>query len=214
MLDVSCSARPDETAGRRRAGRAFVLVCALAAAACGGTAPPPEPGTIRGVAPDLRGIRVLILPVQQNFGVRGDLDAELAYGLRERGRDVAWIATAEVEEVLARSPALQTRTRGLPVGLFVQAEVQRIGDPLFGELRRIAALVDAQAVVLPVQATLASAPGEDPRIRLWTALVDVRSGRVPWFAVLEGGAFPAGDPRALVSAVDEVARSLLWYVVP
>jgi hypothetical protein len=166
------------------------------------------------VAPDLRGIRVLILPVQQNFGVRGDLDAELAYGLRERGRDVAWIATSEVEEVLARSPALQTRTRGLPVGIFVQAEVQRIGDPLFGELRRIAALVDAQAVVLPVQATLASAPGEDPRIRLWTALVDVRSGRVPWFAVLEGGAFPPGDPRALASAVDEVARSLLWYAVP
>jgi hypothetical protein len=102
----------------------------------------------------------------------------------------------------------------LPVGIFVQAEVQRIGDPLFGELRRMAALVDAQAVVIPVQATLEAAPGEDPRVRLWTALVDVRSGRVPWFAVLEGGAFPPGDPRSLASAVEEVARSLLWYAAP
>lgn len=193
--------------------RVSLIFAVVGAAACGArTAPPPEPGTILGVAPDLRGVRVLLLPVQQNLGVRGDLDAEIAYGLRERGRDVAWITTAEVEAVLARSPALQTRTRGLPVGIFVQAEVERIGDPLYGELRRIAALVDAQAVVLPVQAALTSVPGEDPRIRLWTALIDVRSGRVPWFAVLEGGAFPAGDPRALASAVDEVAQSLFWYV--
>jgi len=167
-----------------------------------------------GVAPDLRGMRVLLLPVQQNLGVRGELDAELAYGLRERGRDVAWITTAEVEEILARSPALQTRTRGLPVGIFLQAEVERIGDPLFGELRRIAAVVDAQAIVLPVQAALTSVAGEDPRIRLWTALIDVRSGRVPWFGVLEGGPFPAGDPRALASAVEQVAQSLFWYAAP
>ena len=205
-----------ETTGGRRATRGLAIVGMMVLAACWSrTAPPPEPGTIRGVAPDLRGIRVVLLPVQQNLGVRGDLDAELAYGLRDRGRDVEWIASSEVDEVLARSPSVQTRTRGLPVGAFVQAEVQRIGDPLYGELRRIAALVNAQAVVLPVQATLAvSVPGEDPRVRLWTALIDVRSGRVPWFAVLEGDAFPPGDPRALASAVDEVVRSLLWYAVP
>jgi hypothetical protein len=164
------------------------------------------------MAPDLRGVRVVLLPVQQNYGVPGDPNAELAYGLRERGRDVAWISADEVDQVLARTPGIQTRTRGLQVGVFMQAEVQRIGDPLYGDLRRIAALVDAQAVVLPVQMAITSAPGEEPRVRTWTALVDVRSGRVPWFAVLEGGPFPAGDPRALASAVDGVARALLWYV--
>jgi hypothetical protein len=184
----------------------------LSAAACGGTAPPPEPGTIRGMAPDLRGVRVVLLPVQQNYGVPGDPSAELAYGLRERGRDVIWVSADEVDQALARTPGMQARTRGLPVGVFTQAEVDRIGDPLYGELRRIAALVDADAVVLPVQMAVASVPGEQPRVRTWTALVDVRSGRVPWFSVLEGGAFPSGDPRALASAVDEVSRSLLWYV--
>jgi hypothetical protein len=212
MLDVR---QVREGSRRPRRAGPLLVAAALALGACGTrSAAPPEPGTIRGVAPDLRGIRVLLLPVQQNLGVRGDLDAELSYALRERGRDVAWIAASELEAMLARSPAMQARTRGLPVGIFVQAEVQRVGDPLYGELRRIAALVNAEAVVLPVQATLEVTPGEDPKIRLWTALIDVRSGRVPWFAVLEGGAFPQGDPRALASAVEEVSRSLLWYAAP
>mgnify|MGYP001413963591 CR=1 FL=1 len=180
--------------------------------ACGGRSPLPEPGSKRGVAPDLRGVRVLLLPVQQNLGVAGDPDAEFAYGLRERGQGVLWISAADVEERMARSPGTPARTRGLPVGVFLQAEVDRVGDPLYGELRRTAALVSAEVVVLPVQASLAGTPGEDPRVRLWTALIDVRTGRVAWFSVLEGGAFPAGDPRGLASAVDEVARTLLWYV--
>lgn len=188
-----------------------LLTLALMLAACSGRTPPPEPGTTRGVAPDLRGVRVLLLPVQQNVGVPGDPDAELAYGLRERGGDIPWILAAEVEARFARAPGMQVRTRGLPVGMFLQAEVDRIGDPLYGELRRTAALVDAEAVFIPVQASLQAVPGEDPRVRIISTLIDVRTGRVAWFGVLEGGAFPANDPRGLASAVDEVARMLLWY---
>ncbi|MSR20768.1 MAG: hypothetical protein EXR91_07290 [Gemmatimonadetes bacterium] len=163
-----------------RARVPLVVLMASVLAACGGRAALPEPGSTRGVAPDLRGLRVLLLPVQQNLGVAGDPDAELAYGLRERGQGVMWISAVDVKERMARSPGTQARTRGLPVGVFLQAEVDRVGDPLYGELRRTAALVSAEAVVLPVQAALASTPGE--------------------------------DPRGLASAVEEVARTLLWYV--
>ncbi len=163
------------------------------------------------MAPDLRGVRVLLLPVQQNVGVAGDPDAELAYGLRERGGGIPWISAAEAEARIARAPGVQARTRGLPVGMFLQAEVDRIGDPLYGELRRTAALVDAEAVFIPVQVSLQPVPGEEPRVRVVSTLIDVRTGRVAWFGVLEGGAFPANDPRGLASAVDEVARMLLWY---
>jgi hypothetical protein len=153
----------------------------------------------------------LVLPVQLNLGVPGDPDAELAFGLGERGAGVEWIMPAEVDEVLARSPAVQARTRGLPVGNFVVAEVERVGDPLYGELRRMASLVGAEVVLLPVQASIEAVGGGDPVVRFWTALIDVRSGRVMWFSVLEGDGFPRGDPRGLASAVDELARSLLWY---
>jgi hypothetical protein len=155
----------------------------------------------------------MLLPVQQNLGVLGDPDAELVFGLQSRGRGVEWILPAEVDEILARSPALQARTRGLPVGDFVAAEVQRVGDPLFGELRRMSSLVSADVILLPVQAAVASEAGADPTVRFWTALIEARTGRVLWFSVLEGEAFPRDDPRGLASAVDEVARALLWFAV-
>lgn len=188
------------------------ILVALVLSACGGNRPPPGPGTSLGTPPDLRGRRVLVLPVQQVLGVSGDPDAELAFGLRDRTQAVTWVLPHEVEEILARSPAINASTRGLPVGLFLRAEVRRIGDPLFGELRRMAALVNADAVLLPVQAALAADVGEDPTIRWSVALIEVRTGRVPWFGVVEGGAFPAGDPRGLASSVDRLARTLLWYV--
>ena len=193
--------------------RALGLLALLGlAAACGSrSAEPPGPGTVRGFAPDLRGRRILVLPVQQNLGVRGDVDAELAYGLQDRGDGVEWVLPAEVDEVLARSPAVQARTRGLPVGTFTVAEVQRIGDPLYGELRRMASLVSAEIILLPIQAAVDTTAGGDPRVRFWTALIEIRTGNVMWFSVLEGESFPADDPRGLASAVDELARTLLWY---
>ena len=200
----------------RSTGRGLALlgVC-LGAAACAASTPPPEPGTIQGFAPDLRGRRVILLPVQQNLGVPGDLDAELAFGLQDRASDIDWVLAREVDEMLARSPAVQARTRGLPVGSFTVAEVQRVGDPLYGELRRMAALANADVVLLPVQAAMVTdttTVDVDPKVRFWTALIEVRTGRVMWFSVLEGESHPAGDPRGLASAVDEVARSLLWYM--
>ena len=198
------------------------LVTSLAAcvalslvAACGGrTAPPPGPGTVRGAAPDLRGVRVLLLPIQQAFGLQGDPDAELLYGLRDRGREVLWEPPSTVEAALARSPGLQARTHGLPVGDFLTAEVLRIGDPLYGEIRRMTALVDAAAVLIPVRASLEPQPEGEPKVRFVTALVESRTGRVIWFSVLEGDAAAADDPRGIASAVEVVARTLLWYVNP
>lgn len=192
---------------------AAVLLLATAIGACGPrTAPPPEPGTQRGTPPDLRGRTVMILPVQQVLGVPGDIDAELVFGLRSREAEVDWVPPDALDRALDRSPSLRSRTRGLPVGQFLQAEVIRIGDPLFGELVRLSSLVDAQAALLPIQAVLVQKPEEEqPRVRLTMALVDTRSGFVAWFAIFEGDPRPADDPRLTASAADQVARNLLWY---
>ena len=200
----------------RGLGRLSLFVfAALAVSACGGPRPAPQPGRSRGIAPDLRGRRVILLPVQQILGVRGDPDAELAFTLRDRGSEVEWILEDEVMDVLGRSPAIRTRTRGLPVGVFLQAAVERVGDPLFGELRRMAALVDAEAILIPVLASFEAnqlVEEATPRVRFTVVLIQPRSGRVVWFGIEEGGDFPQGDPRGLASAVEKVARTLLWYV--
>ncbi len=150
----------------------------------------------------------MLLPVQRSVGVAGDLDAELAFGLKERGAGVHWVLPAALDEALGRSPGLQTNTRGLPVGVFLGAEVHRIGDPLYGDLRRLGALANADFALLPVQAALEASPGGGGAVRLWTALVQVRTGRVLWFGIVEGDPGAAGDPRPLASAVDELTRAL------
>jgi len=194
----------------RRVG--VVLSTAVAVAACSGGPPPaPGPGTTSGIAPDLRGRRVMILPVQQNLGVMGEPDAEIIFGLRERRVQIDWILPAEVDDMLRRSPGVRSSTRGLPVGQFLTAEVMRVGDPLYGDLRRLSALVDADAVLIPVQTSLESDAETGTTVRLWTALIEVRTGRVLWFSILDGDVYPPADPRGLASAVDMMARSLLWY---
>jgi len=77
---------------RRRRRLATLLIAGVAG--CGGKAPPPAPGTSQGVPPDLRGSRVMVLPVQDNQGVPGDLDAEIAFALGDSVK-LAWEGDAE-----------------------------------------------------------------------------------------------------------------------
>lgn len=193
----------------------MAALCAAAmafSAACGPrTQPPPEPGTTTGWPPDLRGRRVLLLPVQHVAGIRGDADAELAFALTGRGESVLWILPPEIDAALERSPGVQASARGLPVGMFTAAEVERVGDPLYGQLRRMSALVDAEAVLLPVVASLEAGDTSAAAVRITSAVIEPRSGRVLWFGVLEGGAFAPADPRGLASAAETLARTLLPF---
>ena len=157
---------------------------------------------------------MLLLPVQQNLGIPGDPSAELSYALTDRSDEVEWILEEEVQEVLRRSPGIDADTRGLPVGIFGQAVVERIGDPLYGQLRRMAGLVDADAIFLPVVVSYEANPeveGATPRVRFMAAIIDPRTGRVLWFGVEEGDDYPRTDPRALATAADRLARTVLWY---
>lgn len=195
--------------GSRRAG--VVGLLAMFLGGCAGKAPAPDPGMSQGTPPDLRGSRVMVYPVQENRGVPGDAEAELAYGLRQRGAGVTWIFPPELERAVSRSPGLNARTRGLPVGMFESAEVERVGDPLYGDLRRLAALVDGEVALVPVRLSLLPAEEGSSTVRMSAALIHVRTGRVLWFGVVEGDPGSREDPRGLASVVDRLARTLLWY---
>ena len=192
---------------------AGALLAVLLVAGCGGgSTEAPAPGANTTVPPDLRGRVVMVLPVQAEAGVLGDVDAELRFALEARGEGIDWVFRDRLDSALERAPALQTRTTGLPVSMFMSREVQRVGDPLYGEIRRLASLVDAEVALIPVQVLPGAADeaGHWP-LQVAVALLLVRSGHVLWFGVEEGSPGEPGSPGVLASAMESLARRLLWY---
>ena len=189
---------------------ATAVALAVGLTACMGRAAAPEPGTSQGTPPDLRGSRVMVLPVQDVRGVAGDSDAEIAFALQDREPGVTWVLPRRIQESLDRSPGMNGRIHGLSVGAFSAGEVRRIGDPLYGDLRRLGALVDADVALIPLWAAQV-ADSAGTTVRLSATLIQVRTGRVLWFGMVEGDAREASDAGALASAVDALARTLLWY---
>lgn len=193
---------------------AFVALTALGCAsvlACAGPRPrPPEPGESRGFVPELRGQRVMVLPFQLREGLAGDPDDEFAFALQGTASSVEWILPDEIRAQMRASPALDAPLDGLPVEVFLRTEVDRLGDPIFGVLRRLSAVTGADLVLLPVAVfpeTVVEDEGGGARIRASAALMSARTGRVLWYGV-EAGPGHGGDPAALATVMDALARRL------
>jgi hypothetical protein len=97
------------------------------------------------------------------------------------------------------------RIRDLPVQIFLQAEVNRVGDPLFGHLIRLRGLTGADVALIPVELRYA----EVGSYQLAAALLDTRSGRVFWYGVVQGEPGAAEDISALASVSEALARVIL-----
>lgn len=151
----------------------------------------------------------MVLPVQLQVGVPQGLlvDPELAHALRTRGEGVTWVFPPEIDEILERSPGVRTQTRGLPVHVFLQAEVNRIGDPLFGDILRLGGLTGADVALIPVELKYEG----DGSYSIAAALIGTRSGRVSWYGIVGGNPGGATDPAALASVADRLARALLPF---
>ena len=182
------------------------ILLGLWVGACASTSAPPAPGHTRGAVPDLRGHRVLVLPVQLREGVSASvtIDEEIAYALPARSEKVAWIFPPQVEQILERSPGVAASLHDLPVGIFLQAEVNRIGDPLYGQIRRLTTLAGADIALLPVALEYA-----DGAFNLTAVLLRPVTGHVLWFSIIEGEPGPAQGPQALASVSGALARALL-----
>ena len=202
-----------------------VALCALAAAlhACGGGPQArPTAGESQGVVPDLSGARVMVFPVQAGTRLPGDVEAELGFALEGRAPTVAWIMPEELRRAAAGSPGYDVVVDELPVGIFLQAEVRRVGDPLYGYLRRLGALVDADAALIPVLLQYRSAEEPDStgtppdtaavpspgRLEVTAALISLVTGRVHWFGVVGGDPGRPADPAVLATTLDALARRL------
>lgn len=193
---------------RRRGGHLFLALSLLVAGCAAGRATPPAgPGFERGGVPDLRGSRVLVLPLQLNSGVHPDIGREIDYALSTRGAgEGEWILPDALRELLRTNAATSIRIDALPVDVFLSREVDRVGDPLFGDLYRLGVMAGAEYALLPVEARARIAEDGEEVAEIAVALIEVRTGRVFWFGIVGGS---AGEPRALssaASAADALAR--------
>ena len=150
---------------------------------------------------------MLVLPTQLRDRVPNGvtIDEEVAYALRARSDAVDWVFAEEVESILRRSPGIQAHTRSLPVEMFLQAEVKRVGDPLYGEIRRLATLAGADIAIIPVLLRY----GEDGAYHMVATLLDPVTGRVLWFATVDGATGAPEDPGPLASVADALAQAVV-----
>ena len=199
--------------------RRFSFLLLALAAACGGksnASAPPAP--LATPAPILAGQTIMIFPVQQGFVPNptatqqhfpldgSKLDAELAYWLPQIAGNARWILPATIQRSISRSPTLGVNINNLSVAAFQRAQVKRIGDPLFGDLRKLAAVFDAPIAVIPVAAENIGLSQEVARTQIATAVINAMDGTVLWFGVIESEPEARGD-AAIASAAQAFARA-------
>jgi len=191
---------------------AVLLVVVLLPLACGGgAAPPPQAGTQMGLVPDLRGVRVMMLPVQSQRGLGGmDPEPEVVFALTARSSEVLWVEPEELRRVAQRTPGLDLAVDRLPVGIFLQAEVERVGDPLFGHLRRLSAITNADLAFIPVEVRYRAMAEDRPgAVEIAATLIHTRTGRVVWFGIVEGQDATTTDRAAVASAAERLAARIV-----
>ncbi len=177
-----------------------ILALAAGCASGGGSAVAPPPMALAGA-------RVMLLPVKAP--APGQLDAELAFWLTDRAPDADWLLPAELQAAADRAPAWRLRLDGLarPV-VDVGGGDRRVRDPLYGALRQLGAVVDANVAVVPLSVA-ESTDSAGVQLALATAVVDIRGGRVLWLHTVRGERNP--DRGA---AVASVAETLARFLVP
>jgi hypothetical protein len=195
------------------------------ASACASAPAPPAADTPQQVFPDIGGQRVMLLPVQQvipaisppasadtsrppralsNESLRA-LEAELSYWLPEHAHRVRWVLPDAIERAVQGSAALQISVRDLPVRDFQRSRLQAIGDPLYGDLRRVAVLTDARLGLLPIGAVWIPEAAGGGRVHVAAALIDTMGGRVLWYGVAASSPGDPDDPAIAASAARALA---------
>jgi len=97
--------------------------------------------------------------------------------------------------------------RALAVGSFQRAQVRRIGDPLFGDLRRLAAVLDAQLAVVPIAAEFLGPDAAAAAPTVAAAVINALDGTVVWFGIIEGTEKGVGSEGAIATAAQAFARA-------
>jgi hypothetical protein len=136
------------------------------------------------------------------------LEAELSYWLPERARRTRWVLPDAVVRAADRSPGLDVRPRELHVRDFQRARLESIGDPLYGDLRKLNMLVDARIALLPIGAIWVPELTGGGRVHMALALIDTFGGNVVWYGLVAGSAGAFDDPAVAASTAQALAEMI------
>lgn len=202
------------TIGRGRVGLVAVGVGAILTLACATGRAPPKASDPKPPPPDLTGAKIMLLPAQVRGGALPGLDAELSYWLQQRAPRTQWVLRPAMERALKSTPEWSINLDALAVGNFRYMEMKQIGEPLFTDLRRLSALLDARYALVPVGAGWVSGQGSSGdtsrgHVEIAAAIIDTFDGSVLWYGVVAGEPSGAPDRGAIASAAQELARVLV-----
>lgn len=210
------SRHPRRRARFRLAAAVAALALLALAGACGHRrVAPPTVDSPPSPPPDLGGRSVMVLPAQAAASTPASLatafDHEAAYWLADRAPRVKWTFPPQLEQALAEAPGLGIDVHALAVGQFSRMRVQSIGDPLFGDLRRLGAVADARYALLPTRLVLvpATPPATGVTLEVAAALIDTMGGDVLWFGVVRGETGDVQDAAVPATAARALARALI-----
>lgn len=189
--------------------RVLVVGALLLLAGCA-KEPPPSPDRPQPAVPNLAGLDVMVLPAQPGpGGVPAGFDAAFGAVLEADAPGVDWILPPQLDRAVGRAPWLNIDPRSLSVSILRAPEAERIGEPLYGDLRRLGSIVNARYTVIPYLVRYAPPPdsiGGHGRIEIAAAIVDTIGGRILWRGLVAGERGPVGDEVVLGTAVQALAR--------
>jgi len=200
---------------RLAAALLFVAVPACAQATKEGKEPKVAPAPALLLSP-LAGQSIPVLPLTYvvadsaaGAAMPADLHTRLRWAdsligevLQMRGPEVTWLLGDELRRIARRAPGTISDPDKMGQAMLRADGLKRIPDPLFSQLRMLAALTNGRQVMVPAAARFQSVPG-GIRAEVVLVLADARSGALLWrstpFAI-------AATPSAALAAA--VARIL------
>ncbi|HWO87931.1 MAG TPA: hypothetical protein VNL98_02145 [Gemmatimonadales bacterium] len=131
-------------------------------------------------------------------------NAQLDSALRRDAREVRWMGLAEQRRAARQSPALGLDPDRVATSYIVSPRLAQVPDPLWSQLRSLAALTGARYAIVPPAVRFTGSPGA-VRASYLLAAVDTRTGAVVWRGRLVGSAQASAEAALAAAAATAVA---------
>ena len=136
-------------------------------------------------------------------------DMEITFALNEVGGRATWVTPEMQLEELSRRPMIDVVPYLLSADEARQkgGSLRHVRDPLYGEIRMLAALFDARYAVFPMEFLYEQDEEEGGgHLAIRTFVLDARAGTVLWYGLVRGdGSQPPASPGALALAAQAFA---------